>query len=103
MQTKARQLLNEMGVEEFKFDFMKVYEEIYGIDEAPLRNKYPPYRNEFGEVSSKADAVLFFDQDGKVYRMKNGKKGKKVDMSKYGRAAREKGQDRRAYDGEKLD
>ena len=99
--TKARELLDEMGVIEFNFDPKKVHEEIYGIDEAPLQSKYPPYRNEFGELSDKADAVLFFDKDGSVYRMKNGKKGKKVDMSKFGRAAREAGKNVRAHDGAK--
>ena len=35
--------------------------------------------------------------------MKKGKKGEKVDMKKYGRAAREKGKNVRAYDGSEVE
>jgi len=65
--------------------------------------EYSPYRNKFGELSNKKSAVLMIDDEGEWFRMKGGKKAKKIDMSKFGRAARRAGKNKRAYDGAKLD
>lgn len=99
MTSKARALLDEMSVAEFHLtpeEALTVAEDAMGAG-----GKFSPYRNKTGEMTTKAQAVLFLGDDGEWYRFKSGKKGKKVDFNKCGRSARDDGKNVRCWDGAK--